>query len=181
MDLDPKIPISTFSTLILPPRGVPVTCSTNMPNTTHPTPIGPSITKQKSILESLPRRDYSYLLHLPTSRVIEDSFKIVVEQDSIVSPNIIRITNFCISTTYLVKPESINFTFTNYDYYLEQKIISLNRYLLSYINQIEYLLSIPLDDLALHLNEDNEDLKRLVYWRYSLPTPSLYRCGRYNI
>ena len=37
-----------------------------------------------------------------------------------------------------------------------------------YLSQVEYILTCPMSDLALHLN-DPQDLDKLVYWRYSLP------------
>jgi len=53
-----------------------------------------------------------YLLHLPTTRIIDDFFKIRVEQEHMNDNlnSVIRLcTSFVISTTYLVKLESIEF------------------------------------------------------------------------
>ena len=119
-----------------------------------------------------------YLLHLPTTRIIDDSFKIRVEQESMDDNlnSVIRVlTIFKVSTTYLVKLESIEFKnykqIPGYDMeeFFEHYKAGISQSNLSLLNQIEYLLSVPIKDLALHLNEDS-DLDKLVYWRYSLPT-----------
>jgi len=78
--------------------------------------------------------------------------------------------------TYLVKPQSIEFInhkqiLSEYDKF-DYSAIEISRSNLSLLNQIEYLLSIPIKDLALHLNEDS-DLDKLVYWRYSCPLDTL--------
>jgi hypothetical protein len=123
-------------------------------------------------------------LYLPTKRIIDYKYLIKVEQETdlnlipyyhIYTQNII--TSFHIETLYLYNNESTDLKLEKQVLCSEDKVVNISikqehfRFLLSYLNQIEYILSIPLEDLATLINEPN-DLDKLVYWRYSVPEPS---------
>jgi hypothetical protein len=121
-------------------------------------------------------------LYLPTERIIDYKYLIKVEQitsyDFLYNTPTQNIkTFFLIETLYLPCNESIKLYLKQQVFCSEDKIEDLRikqkyfRTLLDYLNQIEYILSIPLKDLATLINEPN-DLDKLVYWRYSAPEPT---------
>ena len=120
-------------------------------------------------------------LYLPTQRIIDYKYLIKVEQET--DLNLIpyyhtqNITSFHIETLYLYNNESTDLKLEKQVLCSEDKVVNISikqehfRFLLSYLNQIEYILSVPLEDLATLINEPN-DLDKLVYWRYSVPEPT---------
>lgn len=128
---------------------------------------------------------YQSPLYLPTERIIDYKYLIKVSQETGISLFSILLTpvqniktTFLIETLYLPNAESTELLLEYQILCSKDKVQDVRfkqeylRFCLSYLNQIEYILSIPLEDLATLVNA-NDGLDKLVYWRYSLPEPSL--------
>jgi hypothetical protein len=144
---------------------------TYLPSTPKHPPLG-------SYIKDTSKREPSEILHLPTVRLIDLKFIIRVthkKYEDFPSPFVHIRIDFHIQTAYLPFPEHIelkhhyaNVPFPYPKEYRDIQKQSYDKNILNQLNKIEYILSIPLEELPPYMN-DPDGIDSLVSWRYQIP------------
>jgi hypothetical protein len=151
--------------------------------TLSPTPITKYGT---SVLDDIPEDISTPIVELPHTWYLDNRYRIHAEQATSLDTENIGIglqrqSQFivCITTYIIVNYGSLLnenlYTIVLHHNYapcidIDNNIskTSIDKEISHFLYTIQYILSCPLETLALYLNESKEDLLGLVYWRYSI-------------